>query len=227
MKRFKLMTLSLAFLLFSTACTGNTSSVFDNTGADTDPLKTTVETSAEDPENTDNGSDNNAEDTQNDPSEQADIGTDASEISSSDGGASGYFNSTDINGNPVSQKIFTNAKLNFVNVWGTFCGPCISEMPDLAELSGEYSSDEVQFIGIICDVYYVDDAGEAKKIIKKTGADYTHIICNEDMFDWGVDDMEYVPTTLLIDSEGNILDSFVGSRSKAEWKSIIDSELKN
>ena len=31
-----------------------------------------------------------------------------------------------------------------------------------------------------------------------------------------------VPETLFLDKEGNILQSFVGSRSKSEWKELIE-----
>ena len=45
------------------------------------------------------------------------------------------FISTDLDGNAVDNAVFENAELTFVNIWGTFCGPCINEMPDLGELS--------------------------------------------------------------------------------------------
>ena len=45
------------------------------------------------------------------------------------------FETVDIDGNKVSSAdIFSKHKLTMVNIWGTFCGPCIREMPDLEEL---------------------------------------------------------------------------------------------
>jgi len=142
-----------------------------------------------------------------------------------DGSASGYFTTTDLDGNIITQEIFTHAKINFVNVWGTFCGPCLSEMPDLGELAGEYDPADVQFIGIVCDITDPQDSDIASKYVDKTGADYVHLICNEDIGSWGVNDMQYVPTTLIIDSEGNILYTTVGSDTKENWKALIDSYL--
>ena len=39
------------------------------------------------------------------------------------------FKTTDTNGNEVTEKIFADKDITMVNVWGTFCGPCINEMP--------------------------------------------------------------------------------------------------
>ena len=35
------------------------------------------------------------------------------------------FTATDFKGNPVTSEIFAKNKLTMVNIWGTFCGPCI------------------------------------------------------------------------------------------------------
>jgi thiol-disulfide isomerase/thioredoxin len=47
------------------------------------------------------------------------------------------FETTDLAGNTVrSEDIFGENALTMVNLWGTYCGPCIGEMPDLEELNG-------------------------------------------------------------------------------------------
>ena len=38
------------------------------------------------------------------------------------------FSAKDIDGKNVSEAIFADSKITMVNVWGTFCGPCIREM---------------------------------------------------------------------------------------------------
>ena len=45
------------------------------------------------------------------------------------------FSAKDIDGKNVSEKVFADSKITMVNVWGTFCGPCIREMPDLGVLN--------------------------------------------------------------------------------------------
>ena len=147
-------------------------------------------------------------------------------VSESDGGAQGYFTTTDlINGNEVTQQIFTNADITVVNAWGTFCGPCIKEMPYLGELAAEYDSSQVQFIGIPMDASDPANKDYAITLINDTGANYTHLYLNDELFDWGFTDIQYVPTTVFVNREGEIIDTVIGARSKEEWKQLIDSKL--
>ena len=62
------------------------------------------------------------------------------------------FNSIDLDGNEISSELYSNNKITMVNIWGTFCGPCIREMPDLAKLNQEYKSKGVEIIGIPIDI---------------------------------------------------------------------------
>ncbi|MBQ4235421.1 MAG: TlpA family protein disulfide reductase, partial [Treponema sp.] len=39
------------------------------------------------------------------------------------------FTATDLNGRIVTSEIFEKNKVTMLNIWGTFCGPCIREMP--------------------------------------------------------------------------------------------------
>lgn len=122
------------------------------------------------------------------------------------------FSSTDLEGNAVTEEIFSNADVTVVNFWGTFCPPCIGEMPELGTWAKEMP-ENVQLIGIVMDV---EKAGtqtyeNALKIVKTTGADYTNILI-ADQFQTITADMQFVPTTMFVDSQGNILgDPIVGA----------------
>ena len=52
------------------------------------------------------------------------------------------FEGTDLEGNTVSQEVFTQSRLTMVNVWATYCNPCLREMPGLGELAAEYDRSE-------------------------------------------------------------------------------------
>ena len=46
------------------------------------------------------------------------------------------FETVDLDGKTVSSReLFAENKVTMINFWGTFCGPCIREMPELAELA--------------------------------------------------------------------------------------------
>lgn len=117
------------------------------------------------------------------------------------------FSTTDIEGNAVDESLFSDYKLTMVNVWATYCGPCISEMPDLGTLAEEYADKGFQIVGLVSDVLDSDgnldsaQIDKAKEIVASTGANYTHIVPGEGTY--GLLSQIYaVPTTLFVDSEG-------------------------
>lgn len=139
-----------------------------------------------------------------------------------DGSAHGYFTAYDLDGNEVTQAVFAESKLTVMNMWGTFCSPCLGEMPDLGELARSYDKSEVNFIGVVCDANESDTA-EVKELVKDLGADYCHLCLNNDLNNWQFGEYQYVPTTVFVDSSGNILGYFVGAVSKDEWINQIES----
>ena len=118
-----------------------------------------------------------------------------------------------------------------VNVWATFCGPCINEMPDLGELAAEYADKGVQIIGLVSDTMDSDgtisdsQVETAKEIVAETGADYRHLLPSDDLL--GILSQIYaVPTTFFVDSEGvQVGDAIVTAQSKEKWIETIDGML--
>ena len=147
------------------------------------------------------------------------------------GGVLSSFSTTDLDGNAVDQSMLAGYDLTMVNVWATYCGPCIEEMPDLGELAGEYQGKGVQIVGLVSDVLDSDgtvNEGQmetAREIAGETGADYPHLIPSEDLY--GVLSQIYaVPTTFFVDSEGKQVGSAImAARSKEDWAETIDGLL--
>lgn len=145
------------------------------------------------------------------------------------------FTTTTLSGEEVDQSIFKDHKVTMVNFWATFCGPCINEMPDLAEIYNERKGADFNLIGIVMDVqepnYEIRDGADkaAEDIINGTGADYMHLLLSSDIDAnmTSVYDIQSIPTTFFVDSEGKVIGSYyVGSKSKADWESIIDEIAK-
>lgn len=150
---------------------------------------------------------------------------------SSDGVLSA-FTAFDIDGNTVDESILSGYKLTMVNIWGTFCSPCISEMPELGALNAEYADKGVQVIGIVIDVQ--DGSGTlipdmvdfAKEIVDKTGADYLHILPSADLSIQMLYRVEAVPTTIFVDEFGRqVGEDYLGARSGDDWKLIVEELL--
>lgn len=139
------------------------------------------------------------------------------------------FEGQDIEGNTVSNAVFSESKLTMVNVWATYCNPCLSEMPGLGELANEYASEDFQIIGIISDVQTgaaSETIAYAADLIEQTGADYTHLLLNKSLYDALLTDVTAVPTTYFIDANGTILDTVVGSMEKSAWEEKINALLE-
>ncbi len=137
------------------------------------------------------------------------------------------FATKDLDGNDVTNDIFAQKDLTVVNVWGTFCGPCISEMPELGEWSASLP-DNVQLIGLVCDVNSYDDKEQvqaAQDIVKDTGAAFTHLVANGDL-DALLNAVSAVPTTFFMDKEGNLVGEPVVGANVQAYKDFVDSYLK-
>lgn len=139
------------------------------------------------------------------------------------------FEGQDTEGNAVSSDILAQSRLTMINVWATYCNPCLREMPELGQLPDEYDAADFQLIGIISDV--MEDADQktmdvAKSLIEQTGADYPHLLLNPSLYEALLTDVTAVPTTFFLDAEGNVLDTVVGAMDKEAWEEKINGLLE-
>lgn len=151
-------------------------------------------------------------------SKTGDNKTDKNKISS--------FTTKDLDGNTVTDSIFSEKDLTVVNIWGTFCGPCIGEMPELAEWS-EAMPSNVQIIGLVCDIEGEDDQehkDKAKEIMEKAGADFINLIPGEGL-DSLLSEVTGVPTTIFIDKNGNITGKEVIGANVAAYKEFVEDYI--
>lgn len=101
-------------------------------------------------------------------------------------------------------------KVLFINFWATWCGPCLGEMPQIQKLYDVFKNNEdVKFL-IVTDDNYLN----VRKFLEKNN--YTFPVYFATM---GIPDelsINSIPTTLIIDREGNIVVRTVGA---ANWYS--------
>lgn len=124
-----------------------------------------------------------------------------------DGTYSGtIFLTEDVYGAEVGPEIFTENKVTVVNLWGTYCGPCIDEMPELEEWYQEEKAagTGVGIVGIPIDVDS-SSAYMAIDVMDDTGVTYPNLIVDEGLYEMFCEDLYCVPTTFIVDSEGNIV----------------------
>lgn len=98
-----------------------------------------------------------------------------------------------------------------VNVWASWCGPCVAEMASLERLAWHEQAKTFSIIGISTDDYRERALGA----LKRTNATISHFI------DFRLE-MEHmlgatqIPLTVLVDAQGRVLEKVVGAK---EWDS--------
>lgn len=128
----------------------------------------------------------------------------------------------DINGNPVDQTVFAGHALTMVNIWGTFCGPCIQEMPDLGKLARELEANhDATVLGIVVDIRDADTLALARQITSESKADFTHLVMGEDLNGY-LSQFEYIPTTVFVNRDGQVVgDPVVGGNGYDEYLAMV------
>ncbi len=142
------------------------------------------------------------------------------------------FETVDLDGNKITSALYSENKVTMINIWGTFCGPCIREMPDLAKLSADYKSRGLEIIGIPIDI--TNNYGkvlpaaknDALTILSQTGVEYKNLVPTMDMYRGFLRGIQAVPTTIFVDKNGRQLGTiYMGSRSYKDWQKIIEKLL--
>lgn len=144
---------------------------------------------------------------------------------------SAAFATEDIHGEEYTEKIFEDADLTLVNVFATWCGPCIREVPELQKLSEEMKEDGVQVIGFVMDTGTVEETDEealetAKLLAEIAEAEYPFLIPDEGLMNGRLSGIQAYPETFFVNSEGEIVgDTYMGSHDLDGWKEIVEQEL--
>ena len=119
------------------------------------------------------------------------------------------FTADTLDGGEFTMEDVKASDLTMINVWGTYCPPCLEEMPELARLETSLP-DNVKLV-----TYCIDGAEErqaAEEIIEETGFEGVVMISQDGGLDDLLDQSEYVPTTYFIDRSGKMAaDPVVGA----------------
>lgn len=139
------------------------------------------------------------------------------------------FTAPTIDGEELSSDILSESKLTMINVWATYCNPCLKEMPDLGEIAASYDKADFQLIGIVSDVNDRSSDKEiqnAKDLIAQTQANFPHLLLNESLYMNLVGAVDSVPTTFFLNNKGEMLGYLIGARDKESWVAIIEELLQ-
>ncbi len=141
----------------------------------------------------------------------------------------GSFEMTGIDGKTYTEDVFRDYDLTLVNVFTTWCSPCVKEIPELEKLYQELKDSGVGVVGVVLDTVDADgnqdeDAVKKAEILQqKTDASYPFLIPDEGMMNGRLNGINAFPETFFVDKNGNIVgETYSGSRDLDSWKEIVE-----
>jgi len=144
-------------------------------------------------------------------------GSTAQETTSA-GTAAPNFTLEDINGMPVSLSDF-KGNVIIVDFFATWCPPCRQEIPDFIELSRAYGTQGFTMIGIS-----LEGPETTRKFSKELDIAYP-VLIDDDRVSNAYGPIRAIPTTFVIDRNGNIVKQYVGFRPKEVFEADIKELL--
>jgi cytochrome c biogenesis protein CcmG/thiol:disulfide interchange protein DsbE len=111
-------------------------------------------------------------------------------------------------------------KVVVINFFTFFCGPCRDEMPDLNKINNELKGKGLQMFGIALS----SDPTQIRFLVKQLGLQYPVLVGNDKVSD-AYGSIAVVPTTVIIDKQGNIVQRIEGTRKKEVFQKLIEPLL--
>jgi len=102
-----------------------------------------------------------------------------------------------LGGEPASLESM-RGKVIFMNLWATWCAPCIAEMPFIQKLYDDVASEDIVFVMMSLD----ESAREARQFIKRRG--YTFPVYRPTSRLPEPYSSRTIPTTYVISADGNV-----------------------
>lgn len=143
-----------------------------------------------------------------------------------EGGSLFCYDTTTLDGDPVNtQDIFAGNKITMVNLWASWCGPCVGEIPELGKMSVQLEEKDCGIVGMLIDGEDPQGLSDARDILSEASADYTNVVCPESIP--RELDIVGVPTTYFVDSKGNIIGEPVIGADPEAYLETVDSLLSS
>lgn len=137
------------------------------------------------------------------------------------------FSATTMTSKEIDQSVFADYDITMVNVWATWCGYCVEELPDIQKLYSQLPKN-VNIISICTDASTETEL--AQTMIDETGIKFETLKNNENLEKNFISHIEALPTTVFVDSKGNIIGNaqtgLPGEDVVAGYQALIDNALK-
>jgi cytochrome c biogenesis protein CcmG/thiol:disulfide interchange protein DsbE len=126
----------------------------------------------------------------------------------------------DLDGNPFRLSDFSG-KVIILNFWTTWCPFCRMDIEHFKSLYEQYREQGLEIVGIALDQ---GGAPAVRPFVQDNKINYTVLIGNQEVVD-AYGGIQGLPTTFIIDRQGNIIEKMIGYREKEAFESIIEQLL--
>ncbi|MEA3448616.1 MAG: TlpA disulfide reductase family protein [Bacteroidota bacterium] len=132
------------------------------------------------------------------------------------------FTYPDISGDSISLSDFKGKPI-YIDVWASWCGPCIREMPYMDSLHDEYKDKNIVFLSVSVD----EKADNWLTSLEQHPPEWTQLHTG----DWDCKlchdyNIKAIPRFLLIDRKGKIISASAPRPSSDEIKPLLDEHIK-
>lgn len=136
-------------------------------------------------------------------------------INASASDAAPDFSLTDLKGTSISLADY-KGKVVFLNFWATWCPPCRNEIPGFVEVYDKYKDEGLEILGVAVS----DRENKVKDFVQKNEVNYPCAMGTEQILR-DYEPGQYIPTTIVIDRNGQIHKRHVGYMDKSEVEQIF------
>jgi thiol-disulfide isomerase/thioredoxin len=127
----------------------------------------------------------------------------------------------DIHGNVHRLDKWIGRQPVVLNFWGTWCGPCRREVPDLVRVYSEFSPRGIVMLGLAVN----DDPRRVEQYARQQGMTWQMLMASSKLVTW-FGATAGVPTTVFLDRNGRVVKRFVGAQTYESLKSGFEALLE-
>ena len=140
------------------------------------------------------------------------------------GSPSPSFNLPDTTGKKYQLSDF-KGKVVYIDLWASWCGPCIAETPHLKKVAEHYKGDDrLKIISIA--TWDAKNRTKRYEIIKKDGMDWLQLEDTDDALSKSYN-VKGIPRFIIIDKQGNVVDAYAGRPSDGDkLLAVLDKEIE-
>jgi thiol-disulfide isomerase/thioredoxin len=107
-------------------------------------------------------------------------------------------------------------KIILINMWATWCGPCLAEMPSFVKMKEKYGPSGFEILGLDTDDESETLMDDINKVVKEKGINYPIVFSDlqTQAALLNISKFNGIPQSFLVDADGNLRGVFKGANQE-------------